>query len=129
MDKETQKWLAMISISIAAIVILILILSGYELGGFEIHRGIQINKIPITSINIASIYAPNKKDNAEDIFKGKEGESEKLKAVSSALRKLSVASLVREKDGEYELNAPYSDSETVMQGHIPNQFFRTTRDG
>lgn len=48
MDKETQKWLAMISISIAAIVILILILSGYELGGFEIHRGIQINKIPIS---------------------------------------------------------------------------------
>ena len=43
MDKETQKWLAIISISIAVIVILILMLSGYELGGFEIRRGIQIN--------------------------------------------------------------------------------------
>ena len=43
MDKETQKWLAVISISIAVIVILMLLLSGYELGGFEIHRGIKIN--------------------------------------------------------------------------------------
>ena len=43
MDKETQKWLAVISISIAVIVILILLLSGYELSGFEIHRGIKIN--------------------------------------------------------------------------------------
>ena len=88
----------------------------------------KINKIPITALNVSYIYAPNKKDSAEDIFKGKEGESEKLKAVSGALRKLSVAGLVREREGEYELNAPYSDSETVMQGHIPNQFFRTTRE-
>ena len=43
MDKETQKWLAIISISIAVIAILILLLSGYELSGFEIHRGIKIN--------------------------------------------------------------------------------------
>ena len=43
MDKDTQKWLAVISISIAAIVILILLLSGYDLSGFEIHRGIRIN--------------------------------------------------------------------------------------
>ena len=40
MDKETKKWLAIISISIAVIVILILLLSGYELSGFEIHRRI-----------------------------------------------------------------------------------------
>lgn len=31
MDKETQKWLAIISISIAVIVILLLLLSGYDL--------------------------------------------------------------------------------------------------
>jgi hypothetical protein len=43
MDKDTQKWLAVISVSIAVIVILILLLSGYDLSGFEIHRGININ--------------------------------------------------------------------------------------
>jgi len=43
MDKEAQKWLAIISISIAVIVVLMLLLSGYELGGLEIHRGIKIN--------------------------------------------------------------------------------------
>ena len=53
---------------------------------------------------------------------------EKLKAVSSTLRKLNVAGIVKEKDGEYSLNGNYNDSETVMQGHIPNQFFRTTKE-
>ena len=88
----------------------------------------KIGKIAITASNIASIYAPNKKDEKEDAFKGKEGESEKLKVVSSALRKLNVAGVVKEKDGEYSLNGNYNDSETVMQGHIPNQFFRTTKE-
>ncbi len=43
MDKETQKWLAIISISIAVIVVLILLLSGFDLSGFEIHKGIKLN--------------------------------------------------------------------------------------
>ena len=43
MDKETKKWLAIISVSIAVIVVLLLLLSGYDLSGFEIHRGIKIN--------------------------------------------------------------------------------------
>jgi len=43
MDKETKKWLAIISITIAVSVILLLLLSGFELSGFEIHRGIKIN--------------------------------------------------------------------------------------
>ncbi len=43
MDKETQKWLAVISISIAVIVVLILLLSGFDLSGFEIHKGIKLN--------------------------------------------------------------------------------------
>ena len=43
MDKETRKWLAIISIAIAVMVILLLLLSGFDLGGFEIHRGIKIN--------------------------------------------------------------------------------------
>ena len=88
----------------------------------------KIGKIAITASNIASIYAPSKKDEKEDIFKGKDGEGEKLKAVSSALRKLNVAGIVKEKDSEYSLNGLYNDSENVNQGHIPNQFFRTTRE-
>ena len=43
MVKETRKWLAIISIAIAVMVILLLLLSGFDLGGFEIHRGIKIN--------------------------------------------------------------------------------------
>ena len=43
MDKEMQKWLAIISITITVIVVLLLLLSGYDLSGFEIHRGIKIN--------------------------------------------------------------------------------------
>ena len=43
MDKEAQKWLAVISITIAVSVILLLLLSGFELSGFEIHRGIKIH--------------------------------------------------------------------------------------
>ena len=43
MDKETQKWLAIISIAIAISVILLLLLSGFELSDFEIHKGIKIN--------------------------------------------------------------------------------------
>ena len=43
MDKETRKWLAIISISIAVMVIILLLLLGFDLSGFEIHRGIKIN--------------------------------------------------------------------------------------
>ena len=43
MDKETKKWLAIISITIAISIILLLMLSGYELSGFEIHRGIKLS--------------------------------------------------------------------------------------
>ena len=88
----------------------------------------KIQKIAITALNISYIYAPSKNDAAEESFRGKEGEAEKLKAVSASLRKLLVADLVREKDGEYSLNGNYNDSEPVLAGHIPNQFFRTTRE-
>ncbi len=43
MDKETQKWLAIISIAIVISVILLFLLSGFELNDFEIHKGIKIN--------------------------------------------------------------------------------------
>ena len=43
MVKETQKWLAIISIAIVISVILLFLLSGFELNDFEIHKGIKIN--------------------------------------------------------------------------------------
>lgn len=88
----------------------------------------KIKKIPITALNISYIYAPSKKDPQEEVFKGKDGEAEKLKAVSSVLRKLTVAGIVKETDGEYALTGNYNDSVMPQQGHIPNQFFRTTRE-
>ncbi len=88
----------------------------------------KIKKIAITSTNIAFIYAPDKKNAYEDSFKGRDGEAEKLKAVSSSLRKLSVAGIVREQDNVYILNGYYNDSVAAQEGHIPNQFFRTTKE-
>lgn len=88
----------------------------------------KINKIPITAMNIASIYAPSKKNEKEEIFKGKDGENEKNRVVAATLRKLLVAGIISESEGVYALNGNYNESEAVSQGHIPNQFFRTTKE-
>lgn len=88
----------------------------------------KVKRIPITALNLSYVYVPNKNETLEESFKGKDGESEKLKAISSALRKLNVAGIVKEKDNVYTLNSNYNDSETVTLGHIPNQFFRTTKE-
>lgn len=42
MDQETKKLLAIMSITAAVIVILVLLFSGYDLNGFEIHSGIHL---------------------------------------------------------------------------------------
>lgn len=42
MDKETKKLIAIISITLAILVIILLSLSGFDLSGFEIHRGIAL---------------------------------------------------------------------------------------
>ena len=88
----------------------------------------KIKKIPITALNISSIYAPSKHNEKEDLFRGKDGDSEKLNFVSKTLRKLMVAGVVKESDGEYHLTGNYNDSDTALSGHIPNQFFRTTKE-
>ena len=38
-----KKWIAVISIAVAVLVILLLLMSGFDIGGFEIHKGIKIN--------------------------------------------------------------------------------------
>ena len=88
----------------------------------------KVKRIPITALNLAYIYVPNKSESLEEAFKGKDGESEKLKAISSALRKLNVLGIIKEKDNVYSLNGNYNDSDVVNSGHIPNQFFRTTKE-
>jgi len=88
----------------------------------------KIKKIPITALNISYIYSVSKNDPDEELFRGKEGETEKLKAIGTVLRKLTVANIVKEKDGVYELVGNYNESEMPTPGHIPNQFFRTTKE-
>ncbi len=88
----------------------------------------KIKKIPITALNLATIYTPNKKDESEDRFKGKDSEAEKLNTISAILRKLVVAGILKEDNGIYELVKYYKDSDKYEQGHIPNQFFRTTKE-
>lgn len=43
MDREMKRWLAVISIAIAVMVMLFLWLSGYDLSSIEVHKGIKIN--------------------------------------------------------------------------------------
>ena len=43
MDRELKKWIALMSIGLAAFVILLLLLSGADLSGFEIHKGIKLS--------------------------------------------------------------------------------------
>lgn len=110
--------------------------NGVELSSVEvkvlkyIYVLTKIKDIPITATNIASIYSADKSNPEEEKFRGKESESEKKYAIDGALRRLQIAQLVtvNYSNGTYSLLAKYNDSDVVMGGHIPNQFFRTTRE-
>ena len=43
MDKEIRKWIIIAGIALAVMVILLLMLSGFDLRGFKIQKGIKIN--------------------------------------------------------------------------------------
>ena len=86
----------------------------------------KIKKIPITAINLANIYNANKIAEEKDRFKN--NEDEKLNFISSVLRKLVLAKVVKEDNGVYELTNYYNDSDNYREGHIPNQYFRTTKE-
>ena len=43
MDRELKKWIAIMSIGLAALLILLFLLSGADLSGFEIHKGIKFS--------------------------------------------------------------------------------------
>lgn len=88
----------------------------------------KVKKIAITVNNIADIYAVNKNDPLEDSFKTKNGENTLIDAITKTLRQLTSAKIITNKEDIYTLNGYYNDSETVINGHIPNQFFRTTEE-
>ena len=43
MDKETKWLLCIASIALAAVIILFLLLSGFDLSGFRIYKGIRLS--------------------------------------------------------------------------------------
>lgn len=82
--------------------------------------------IPITSTNIASIYVIDKTSANEEVMK--KDENEKKYTIDASLRKLQIANLisVNYTDGTYSLISKFTKSDAIAEGHIPNQFFRTT---
>ena len=82
----------------------------------------------ITSNNLALVYAIDK--NNQDEAAAKTSFEEKKYMIDSSLRKLQIAGLVSVNyvNGTYSLLCKYTKSEIPKMGHIPNQFFRTTRE-
>ena len=58
----------------------------------------------------------------------KKDENEKKYTIDASLRKLQIANLisVNYTDGTYSLISKFTKSDAIAEGHIPNQFFRTT---
>ena len=88
-----------------------------------------VGEIKLTAQNIASIYQLDKKNKEEDALRVKD-EAEKKYVIDSSLRKLQIANLisVNYADGTYSLVAKYNSTGVTKEGHIPNQFFRTTNE-
>lgn len=88
----------------------------------------RFNNIKITAKNINELYVEKSKENIEDCLP-KEKE-ERIYRIESSLRKLTIASIVTVNytNGEYTLNGNYNDKNPFKEGHIPNQYFRTTKE-
>ena len=82
-------------------------------------------KISITLENISSLYTSSKQEALKEGFTTLE---EKIEAISRSLRKLETVNIISKKDGLITLNGYYNESKLVLNGHIPNQFFRTTEE-
>ena len=83
----------------------------------------KVSKIPITTNNISEIYVENKKD-LDDI----QNSSEKLNIISKSIHKLKDLGIIAEANGIYVLVENYEESDKVIEGHIPNQYFLNTRE-
>ena len=93
----------------------------------------NIKTIPITLNNIVELYTISKNSNKELLFKGKE--DLKKEAINDALHNLEAAGIIIEaRSNEHMVYtfAPqfkyYNKTKLPESGHIPNQFFRTTKE-
>ncbi len=88
----------------------------------------KIKSIPITSTNLSYIYQIDKKNKNEENLKT--NDEDKKYIIDGALRKLQIAGLITVNyvDGTYSLLSKYTDSDPILPGHIPNQYFRTTEE-
>lgn len=88
----------------------------------------SLNELPITSSLIASIYAIDKKSTDEEQMK--KDDNEKKYIIDASLRKLQIGNLisVNYSDGTYSLISKHDKGDAIEEGHIPNQFFRTTNE-
>lgn len=76
-------------------------------------------KIDITLDNLSALYVPSKEENLPDL-------EDKINTISTSLRKLESTGVITKKDDKYSLNSYFNKSKLAENGHIPNQFFRTT---
>ncbi len=88
----------------------------------------SVGELSITSSTISSIYSIDKKNNLEDAMK--KDDNEKKYIIDSSLRKLQIANIisVNYSDGTYSLISKHDKGDAIEDGHIPNQFFRTTTE-
>ncbi len=88
----------------------------------------NLNELPITSSTIANIYSIDKKNTEEEQMK--KDDNEKKYIIDASLRKLQIANIisVNYSDGTYSLLAKHNKGDFIVDGHIPNQFFRTTTE-
>ena len=80
-------------------------------------------KISLTLENIINLYVSSKQEALKENFTTEE---EKLEAIERSLRKLEAAEIISKKEHVISLNGYYNESKLVTNGHIPNQYFRTT---
>src|SRR5574344_689310 len=93
----------------------------------------NIKSIPMTLENIVSIYQIDKGNKQEEAFKNKD--DIKKERIIDSLRNLEAAGIITEaRNGENvvyvfaERFKYYKKTDVPVSGHIPNQFFRTTKE-
>ena len=100
----------------------------------------NIKEIPITLDNLTNLYTVDKVNKDEDIFKGKD--FDKKSCIETSLRNLEAAGIIinykyvldkrlgiEEVRYTFKENFKYfTKSDVAKMGHIPNQYFRTTKE-
>ena len=94
----------------------------YVLNGFK--------SIPISAMNILSIYSTPKELKSSDELELIKSEDDKKSAIEKSLRKLQIANIITidPSTGTFKLLAKFSNTGVTQHGSIPNQYFRTTKE-